>query len=231
MAKRSHGAMSSWTCCDHHAAAQSLWRRPPRTTSDRVRQQAGPGRIERRRAAFPIPRLAPDATGSPGLIGTVLIVRLVPASKRRQHAGTSTSGILDVEAISGASRIPSEPHRSAPTILPHLNLCRCPNPHSVEPRCEERWMSGVDQRALRVAARACAAARKNHQAAKAGADHAYERLQASPRRSVPDRLERRATTGGSGSLEDEGDRGVASQGRRLRRRERRAAPRRPQAAH
>ena len=41
-------------------------------------------------------------------------------------------------------------------------------------------MSGVDQRVLRTAAAAYAAARSEYEAAKTAADQAYERLQASP---------------------------------------------------
>ena len=41
-------------------------------------------------------------------------------------------------------------------------------------------MSGVDQRALRAAADAYSATRSEYEAAKAAADQAYERLQASP---------------------------------------------------
>jgi hypothetical protein len=41
-------------------------------------------------------------------------------------------------------------------------------------------MPGVDQRALRAAAEAYAASRREYQVAKAAAEAAYERLQASP---------------------------------------------------
>jgi len=41
-------------------------------------------------------------------------------------------------------------------------------------------MSEVDSAAVRAAAHACAAARSNYNAARAAADAAYERLQASP---------------------------------------------------